>query len=161
MKKLQNNYAFIDAQNVYLAVKGQGWKVNWKKFRIHLNEKYSIIKAFVFVGYMEGNTFLYTQLQEAGFILVFKPVLKYKDGSIKGNVDAELVLHTMIQLPHFDQAVIITGDGDFYCLVQHLLEQNKLKVVLIPNQHKYSALLKKFAKQHIAFMNDLRKKIGT
>jgi uncharacterized LabA/DUF88 family protein len=110
---------------------------------------------------MEGNTFLYTQLQEAGFILVFKPVLKYKDGSIKGNVDAELVLHTMIQLPHFDQAVIITGDGDFYCLVQHLLEQNKLKVVLIPNQHKYSALLKKFAKQHIAFMNDLRKKIGT
>ena len=79
---------------------------------------------------------------------------------MKGNVDAELVLHTMIELPNFDQAVIVTGDGDFYCLVQYLLEQNKLKIVLVPNYYKYSALLKKFAKKNITFMNDLKDKIG-
>jgi len=65
----------------------------------------------------------------------------------------------MIQLPNFDKAVIVTGDGDFYCLVQYLLENNKLKVVLVPNYYKYSALLKKFAKKSIAFMNDLKNKI--
>lgn len=156
----QNNYAFIDAQNVYLSVKSQGWNIDWKKFRIYLAEHYKISKAFLFIGYIEGNNNLYIKLQEAGFICIWKPVLKYKDGTVKGNVDAELVLHTMIQFKNFDKAVIVTGDGDFYCLVQYLLEQNKLLTVLVPNYHKYSALLKKFAKKNISFMNDLRNKIS-
>ena len=40
---------------------------------------------------------MYTRLQEEGFILVFKPTLKYKDGTVKGNCDAELVLQAMIE----------------------------------------------------------------
>lgn len=134
--------------------------MDWKRFRVYLKEHYGVTKAFLFIGYIEGNNQLYTQLQEAGFICIFKPVLKYKDGTVKGNVDAELVLQVMIQFAHFNQAVIVTGDGDFYCLIQYLLEQQKLKVVLVPNQLKYSALLKRFAKRHIAFMNALRHKIG-
>jgi len=155
-----NNYAFIDSQNVYLAIKSIGWSINWKRFRVYLKEHYGITKAFLFIGYLEGNNELYSELQEAGIICVFKPVLSYKDGTIKGNVDAELVLHAMIQLPNFEKAVIVTGDGDFYCLVQYLLDNQKLEVVLVPNSYKYSALLKRFAKRHIAFMNDLQLKIG-
>ena len=160
MEKSKNNYAFIDSQNVYLSIKSQGWDIDWARFRIYLADHYDVSKAFLFLGYIEGNNKLYAKLQEAGFICIWKPVLTYKDGTVKGNVDAELVLHTMIQLPNFDKAVIVTGDGDFYCLIQHLLEQNKLQTVLVPNHHKYSALLKKFAKKNIAFMNDLKNKIG-
>lgn len=156
-----NNYAFIDAQNVHLSIKSQGWDVDWNKFRIYLKEHYNVSTAYLFIGYIEGNNKLYIKLQEAGFICIWKPVLTYKDGSVKGNVDAELVLHTMIQLPNFDKAIIVTGDGDFYCLVQYLLENDKLKTVLVPNYYKYSALLKKFAKKNIAFMNDLKNKIGS
>ena len=155
-----NNFAFIDSQNVHLSVKSQGWDINWDKFRVYLKEHYNVEKAFLFIGYIEGNNKIYTKLQEAGFICIWKPVLTYKDGTIKGNVDAELVLHTMIQLPNFDKAVIVTGDGDFYCLVQYLLENKKLQTVLVPNQNKYSALLKRFAKKNIAFMNSLEDKIG-
>lgn len=155
-----NTYAFIDSQNVHLSIKSLGWSINWKRFRVYLKEHYGVTKAFLFIGYVEGNNALYTELQEAGFICIFKPILMYKDGTVKGNVDAELVLHTMIHFPDFDNATIVTGDGDFYCLVQHLLEQEKLLTVLVPNQEKYSALLKRFAKKHIAFMNDLQKKIG-
>ena len=155
-----NNYAFIDAQNVYLSVKSQGWDIDWKRFRIYLKEHYQVESAFIFIGYIAGNNKLYIKLQEAGFVCIWKPILTYKDGSIKGNVDAELVLHTMIQLPNFNKAVIVTGDGDFYCLVQYLLDQDKLKTVLVPNYHKYSALLKKFAKKNITFMNTLKDKIG-
>lgn len=155
-----NNYAFIDSQNVYLSIKSLGWHINWQRFRIYLKEHYSVSKAFLFIGYIEGNNHLYTELQEAGFICIFKPTLTYKDGTVKGNVDAELVLHVMINYQEFDKAVIVTGDGDFYCLVQYLLEQNKLTTVLIPNRDKYSGLLKRFAKKHIAFMNDLEQKVG-
>lgn len=155
-----NNYAFIDSQNVYLSIASLGWKIDWKRFRVYLKEHYHVERAFLFIGYIEGNNTLYSELQDAGFICIFKPVLKYKDGTVKGNVDAELVLHTMIRLKAFDKAVIVTGDGDFYCLVQYLLKKEKLQTVLIPNQFKYSALLKRFAGKHIAFMNPLERKIG-
>ncbi|MCX6703506.1 MAG: NYN domain-containing protein [Candidatus Zambryskibacteria bacterium] len=155
-----NNYAFIDAQNVHLSIRSQGWSIDWKRFRVYLQEHYNITTAYLFLGYIEGNNSLYEKLQKAGFICIWKPVLKYKDGTIKGNVDAEMVLHTMIQFPNFDKALIVTGDGDFYCLVQYLLQQNKLKTVLVPDRNKCSALLKKFAKKNIAFMNDLKNKVG-
>lgn len=155
-----NNFAFIDSQNLYLSIKSLGWRINWKRLRVYLKEHYGVTKAFLFIGYVEGNNGLYSELQEAGFICVFKPILTYKDGTVKGNVDGELILHTMIQYTSFSKAVIITGDGDFYCLVQYLLENNKLQTVLVPNKDKYSALLKRFAKKHIAFMNELETKIG-
>ena len=93
-----------------------------------------------------------------GFILIFKPTLKIKPGKVKGNVDAELVLHTMIEFPNYDKAVIASGDGDFACLVDYLQSKNKLKKLLVPNKNKYSSLLRKFM-IHISFMNDLRGKL--
>lgn len=155
-----NNFAFIDSQNVYLSIKSLGWRIDWRRFRVYLKEHYGVTKAFLFIGYVEGNNSLYSTLQEAGFICIFKPILTYKDGTVKGNVDSELILHTMIHYPHFTKGVIVTGDGDFYCLVQYLLENDKLQTVLVPNKNKYSALLKRFAKKHIAFINDLKTKIG-
>ncbi len=160
MKKLlQNNYAFIDSQNLNLAIKDQGWKLDFARFRVYLAEKYGVTKAFLFIGYIEGNSSLYTSLQSAGFICIFKPTLEYKDGTTKGNCDAELVLHAMIEYPHYDKAIIVTGDGDFYCLVQFLIDKDKFERVIIPNFFKYSALLKRFGRKQLSFMNDLKNKL--
>ncbi len=157
---VKNNYAFIDSQNLYLSILSQGWKIDWKKFRVYLSEKYKVEKAYLFIGLIQTNVGLYRNLQEAGFICIWKPTLEYKNGTVKGNCDAELVLHTMIEKENFEKAVIVSGDGDFYCLVNYLIDQNKLETVLIPNQKKYSALLKidKFAKYR-NFINDLKTKI--
>lgn len=160
MKKKKNNFAFIDSQNVNLAIRSLGWKLDFARFRVYLKEKYGVSKAFLFIGYVEGNNDLYISLQSAGFICIFKPTLEYKDGTTKGNCDAELVLHAMIQYPNYNKAVIVTGDGDFYCLVQYLLEKEKLERVLIPNFLKYSALLKRFGRKQLSFMNDLKNKLG-
>lgn len=162
MNQRQNNYAFIDSQNVNLAIKAQGWQLDFARFRVYLRDKYHISKAFLFIGYVAGNEARYTHLQEQGYIVIFKPTLERKlNGKVivKGNVDAELVLHSMIEYPNYDQAVIVSGDGDFHCLMDYLVAQNKLKKLLIPNRYKYSALLRKFI-QNIDFMNDLGKKIG-
>lgn len=157
----KNNYAFIDSQNVNLAIRQQGWMLNFTRFRIYLADKYGVTKAFLFIGFVEGNNDLYKYLQEAGFICIFKPTLRYKDGTVKGNCDAELVLHVMIELPNFAKAVIVTGDGDFYCLIKFLLEQKKLKIVLIPDRFKYSALLKmRIFRPYLRWMNDLRKRLA-
>ncbi|ODS33593.1 MAG: NYN domain protein [Candidatus Scalindua rubra] len=162
MKKRLNNYAFIDSQNVNLAIKDCGWDLDFSRFYIYLKDKYKVTKAFLFIGYVAGNEALYTSLQKAGYIVIFKPTLEYKkQGKIrtKGNVDAELVLHTMIEFPNYDKAIIVSGDGDFYCLIEYLERQGKLLHILVPNPRKYSALLRKFHK-YIVYINNLEKKLG-
>ena len=161
MSTAGNNYAFIDSQNVNLSIQMLGWKLDHKRFRVYLQEKYGVIKAFLFIGFISGNSDLYAALQAAGFICIFKPTLVYQDGTTKGNCDAELVLQAMIELQNYDKAVIVTGDGDFYCLVKYLLEQQKLKAVLIPNKKKFSALLKwKLFRPHLRYLNDLAGKLA-
>lgn len=156
MQKNENNYAFIDTQNVYLAIRELGWKIDWHRFRIYLKEKYHVQKAFLFIGYIQKNYLLYEAFRKAGFLCIFKPTIMTIHTPLKGNCDAELVLHAMIQYPCYDRAVIITGDGDFHCLIQYLLKKNKLKKLLIPNQKKYSALLKHFPSEFFGFLTDLR-----
>lgn len=159
MTRKENNFAFIDGQNLNLAIRELGWKLDFKKFRIYLKEKYSVQKAYYFIGFVEGNNDLYASLQTNDYILIFKPTFRNKNGVVKGNCDAELVLQAMIDYAAYHQAIIVTGDGDFYCLVKYLRENNKLRCVLAPNLNKYSGLLKKSAQNYLAFMNDLKNKL--
>jgi uncharacterized LabA/DUF88 family protein len=149
--------AFIDSQNLHLGVKSQGWILDWRKFRQYLRNKYQVEKAYLFIGQVPGNEKLYTFLQVCGYILVFKPTLvtaKNKKVKIKGNVDAELVLHTMIEYPNYDKSVIVSGDGDFHCLVEYLEEKGKLLKILTPTNH-YSSLLREFNYQNYIVRIDL------
>jgi uncharacterized LabA/DUF88 family protein len=160
MSKNPINYAFIDSQNLNLGIRELGWKLDYARFRIYLKDKYNVEKAYLFLGYMPGNTGLYAFLQDAGYTCIFRPTLTTKDGTTKGNCDAELVLHTMIQFDNYDKALIISGDGDFQCLAKYLYEQGKLGAILVPNQRKYSALLKfDIFKPYVRFVSDLRTKL--
>lgn len=162
MCKKPNNYAFVDSQNLNLAIRDCGWELDFARFYIYLKDKYKATKAFLFIGYVAGNEALYTSLQKAGYILVFKPTLEYKKAGTKytkGNVDAELVLHAMIEYPNYDKAIIVSGDGDFYCLIEYLEKQGKLSHILIPNSKKYSALLRKFHK-YFGYIDKLEKKLA-
>ena len=138
-------YAFIDSQNLNLGVRSQGWRIDYKKFRDYLKYRHSVTEAFMFIGMVPENASLYTQLTKAGFNIVFKPTVQYiEDGkvTVKGNVDAELVLHSAaIEYDNYDKAVIVSGDGDFRCLVDFLAENDKLLHIIAPT-NKYSKLLK-------------------
>ncbi|MDD5692188.1 MAG: NYN domain-containing protein [Candidatus Omnitrophica bacterium] len=158
MDRIMNNYAFIDSQNLNLAIRDQGWALDFKRFRRYLEDKYNVTKAFIFIGYIPTNESLYTALQKYGYIVIFKPTLELVDGKVKGNIDAELVLHAMIEYPNYEQAVIVSGDGDFHCLVEYLKKQNKLMKLIVPNRHRFSSLLRKFT-ANMAFMNDLKGKL--
>jgi len=162
MEQNSNNFAFIDSQNLYKGIKDCGWKLDFRRFRVYLRDKYEVTKAFLFIGYIAGNETLYTSLQQYGYLLIFKPTLEYKkDGKryTKGNVDADLVLHAMLEFSNYYKAIIVSGDGDFHCLIEYLAKQNKLGKILIPNRKRYSALLRKF-RPYFAFLDNLNKKIG-
>jgi len=126
---------------------------------VYLAEKYGVKKAYIFIGFVVLNQSLYDRLQEAGFILKFKPTIPDADGKIKGNIDADLVLRATLELNEYDKAVVVSSDGDFYSLVQYLYENNKLEIVLSPDEENCSSLLKQTAKEKIWFMNNLRDKL--
>lgn len=156
------NYAYIDGQNLHSGVSALGWKIDHKKFREFLSVKYNVGKAYYFVGFMEEHQDLYNALQEAGFILVFKPLVRYEDGTIKGNVDADMVLQCMIDVEKFIRAVLVTGDGDFAGLIRHLASVNKLESVLIPNRSNYSSLFDRFEgfDKFCVYMSDHRNELS-
>lgn len=157
----KENYAFIDSQNLNLGIRDRGWKLDFARFRIFLKDKYKVSKAFLFIGYIKDNEDLYSYLKRSGYVLIFKPILEIKRGKkvqVKGNVDAELVLHTMIEYPRYKKAIIVSGDGDFYCLVEYLKKKGKLGRLLVPNEAKFSRLLYKFIRE-IDFVSNLRIKL--
>jgi len=139
---LRCNYAFIDNQNLYCSCRDQGWKIDYGRLYSWLKNKYQVTRAFMFIGYIESNEALYTHMRESGFDIIFRPTLQYKDQSTKGNCDAELVMQVILETNKFDQAIVISGDGDFYSLYKYLIAQNKPKRLLIPNQKKYSSVTK-------------------
>lgn len=156
-KKQPVIYAFIDSQNLNLGTskdvyKGRrriykGWKLDFKKFRRYLSDKFRVKKAFLFIGYIKQNESMYRRLKSYGYDLIYKPTVKDNLGRPKGNVDAELVLHAAaIEYSNYDKAVIVSGDGDFYCLHEYLEKNNKLLRIIIPNSKSESSLLRHFQK---------------
>lgn len=157
------NYAFIDGQNLHQGVSSLGWKIDYKKFREYLKTQHNVDRAYLFIGFMEEHQDLYSALQEAGFILFFKPLVRYEDGTIKGNVDADMVLQAMVDIGEYNKAVLVTGDGDFAGLIRHLASVNQLEQVIIPNHKNYSSLFKRldeFGDNYFTYMKDLRSKLS-
>ncbi|GAC1498987.1 MAG: hypothetical protein NVS1B10_01240 [Candidatus Saccharimonadales bacterium] len=167
-KNMPNTYAFIDSQNLNLGTQRMGWKLDWRKFRQYLETAHGVTKAYTFIGYISENESMYEYMHELGYLVVLKPTVDVsgsqdskdnndkkadtgnskpsdeKDKSqVKGNVDAELVLYAMKELPNYDQAIIVSGDGDFFSLAEYLEEKSKLSSILTPNW-QYSSLLKVF-----------------
>ncbi len=157
MIKKENNFAFIDNQNLFTELKKCGWNLDYERFIVYLREKHSVTRTFLFIGFMEQNLPLYEKLFGFGYELIFKPTVWTPLG-IKGNCDGEMILHAMRQAERFDEAVIVTGDGDFHCLVEYLIFKNKLRKLIIPNRDKYSTLLKRF-REYSDYLNDYRDRV--
>jgi len=178
-RKKPETFAFIDSQNLNLGTQRMGWKMDWRKFRELLRNKYGVTQAYMFIGYMVENESLYEYMHELGFLVVLKPTVdvsapkeaaqsgevatsKSADDKdkpvVKGNVDAELVLYAMKELPNYSSAIIVSGDGDFFSLAEYLNEQGKLKAIMTPNW-QYSSLLKVFESKIIR-LDQMRRELA-
>ncbi|MDD2917085.1 MAG: NYN domain-containing protein [Candidatus Gracilibacteria bacterium] len=156
---MQQNYAFIDAQNLNSGLYKLGWKIDWKRFREYLRVEAGVEVAYVFLGFMLGNQDLYLMLQKSGFVVVFKEILTTESGEVKGNIDAEMILQAMIDYDRYDQALIVSGDGDFTCLLRYLEQNGKLLGILAPYEKGLSSLIQKLAGNKVEYLRSLRKKI--
>lgn len=161
LKKKQNNYAYIDGNNLYRGVGSDGWRLDFNRFRRWLSDKYGVKKAYYFIGLIPKEKDLYAALQEAGFTLIFKEVVYDGSGYPKGNCDADLVLRSVIDSYEglCKQQIIVTSDGDYAGLVKFLLKNKKLRVILSPSQSSKCSILLKRTNAKITYLNDVKNKI--
>jgi uncharacterized LabA/DUF88 family protein len=159
MKKQEKNFAYIDGANLYNGVGSLGWKLDYRRFRVWLKEKYSVERAYLFIGLVAKNKDLYTYLQEAGFTLVFKETVCDGNGKIKGNCDADLVLFAVRDAYEnaYKKTVIVSSDGDYAGLVKFLIEKEKLKILLSPSKSEKCSILLKRTSAPIAYLENQKK----
>ncbi|PIR68468.1 hypothetical protein COU49_00820 [Candidatus Nomurabacteria bacterium CG10_big_fil_rev_8_21_14_0_10_35_16] len=151
--KTDNNIAFIDGQNLYLGTtkSEKSWTVDLNKFRVYLNKKYGVEKAYYFLGCVrEEFQDLYDEIQEAGFILKFREHNTIMLGKKKGNVDSDIIFNIMKKLyqkEDFDKIILVSGDGDYKMLVDFLIGESKFKKILFPNRKFASSLYKQLGSE--------------
>jgi len=166
----KGNYAFIDSENLNVSVQKYGWKMDWKKFRHFLSDKYGVTKAYMFIGYVPEYEDIYEKMHQAGYAVVLKPTFdmtkpqpeeRTKTGEekkVKGNVDADMVLWAMKEVPNYSKAVIVSGDGDFFGLVEYLQQQDKLYKILTPTG-QYSSLFHQF-EEYLERLDNYRRELA-
>jgi uncharacterized LabA/DUF88 family protein len=133
---------YIDNANLYRGAKVLGYKIDFKEFIHWLKQKYKPEKVYMFLGYVDAYQEFYQNLTNYNYILVFKPV-SYVVGQTKGNCDAEMVLKIISDFyeKEYDKCIIITGDGDFSCIIEFLKERGALEKIIAPSEKRTSFLI--------------------
>ena len=152
--------AYIDASNLKCGIEQSGWKLDYKSFHAWLRDKFKYTKVILFMGLIPGNFELYNKLQLYGYDIQFRPTLTNKDGKTKGNVDGELIL--AMARDYYEEtllkAILVSGDGDYHCIIEFLKEKNLPISIVAPNRLFLSFLLKKTGVP-IVILDDIKQKL--
>ena len=156
MKPTKTNAAYIDGANLHSGTKTLSWSFDYARFRVWLREKYAVEQAYIFLGLMPRYRDLYTRLQEQGYTLVFREVIYDAHGKPKGNCDADLVVAAMRDAYEgkFDEALLVSSDGDYAPLVKFLLDEKKMGWIISPYRTEKCSVLLKRTGAKIAYITD-------
>lgn len=163
-----HNFAFIDGQNLFMGTakrEKDPWRIDLARFRIYLEQKYQVAKAYYFLGYVqEMNQELYEEIQGAGFVLIFREHNPAMMGKKKGNVDSDIIFQIMKKMykkEEFEKIVLVSGDGDYKLVVDFLIEENRFAKILFPDRSRASSLYKKIGAAYFDALDtaDVRRKI--
>lgn len=153
-------YVFIDASNVWSAVKSVKKFIEYKKLKDYFRNNFNATKVEVFYydAYpkegtrdydLDGKHKFYTYLKKGLGFTVRKKELKRisiiseSGESIieKGNMDVEITIDALHNINEFTIAVLFSGDADFLALVSYLKNCGK-KVYIFSSKDNISHELK-------------------
>lgn len=153
----RNNRAYIDGANLHRGSHSLGWELDYARFRIWMKENHSITHAYIFLGYVPRYAEKYASLRDAGFILVFKETVIGANKQVKGNCDADLVLRAVCDTyeDDYDEAIIVSSDGDYTCLVRFLNKKKRFRAIISP--HARCSILLRQMNLPVTYLNDIRR----
>ena|SRR3989338_1049874 len=121
--KQQRVCVFVDVQNLYYSARNlYGAKVNFREILKEAVKGRNLIRAIAYVIKAdvkdEGNFF--EALSKIGFEVKAKDLQTFFGGHKKGDWDIGIAMDTIELAQKLDTIVLVSGDGDFIPLVQHL-----------------------------------------
>lgn len=153
-------YVFIDASNVWNAVKSVKKFIEYKKLKDYFRNSFnaSKVEIFYYDAYpkegtrdynLDGKHKFYTYLKKGLGFTVRKKELKRisiigESGESvieKGNMDVEITIDALHNINKYDIAILFSGDADFLALVNYLKNHGK-KVYIFSSKDNISHELK-------------------
>ncbi len=114
---------FVDVQNMYYSAKNlYGRKVNFGEILKEAMKTRNLIRAIAYVikADIEEEKAFFEALQKIGYEVKMKELQVFYGGAKKGDWDIGIAMDTIELAPKLDVVVLVSGDGDFVPLVQHL-----------------------------------------
>ncbi len=161
-KPIIKNFAYIDGANLHKGVESSKWKLDYRKFRSWIRQKFNITNAYLFIGLIPKNTDLYTSLQSMGYILIFKEVVYDGAGEAKGNCDADLVLRATRDYYENNPSsvLLVSSDGDYAPLVRFWQEKKIPCIIVSPAPTNKCSILLKRTGVPIIYLKDMERKLS-
>ena len=119
---------FIDGSNLYYTLKKLKLKIDFTKFLNLLKGRTKNYQVYYYVGVDDKDQsqlgFL-NYLQQVGYEVVSKRIVRRRDGSCKANLDVELAIDMLAKVDTFKTAILVSGDGDFSYALKTIQKQGK------------------------------------
>ena len=151
---------FVDVQNMYYSAKNlYNAKVNFAQILKAAVGDRSLIRAITYVikaDVKEEQNF-FDALEKIGFEVKAKDLQIFAGGAKKGDWDIGLAMDT-IELAHrLDTIVIVSGDGDYVPLVEHLRHALGCRIEIIAFGKSSSGLLREACDSFLDMDSDKRR----
>lgn len=114
---------FVDVQNLYYSAKFiHKAKVNFRAVLNEATRSRQLIRAIAYVirADVKDEENFFDALKKLGYEVREKDLQVFYGGAKKGDWDIGIAMDTIELAPKLDVIVIVSGDGDFIPLVQHL-----------------------------------------
>ncbi len=114
---------FVDVQNMYYSARNlYGKKVNFGNILKDAVADRQLIRAITYVikAEAEQEASFFEALSKIGFEVRAKDLQTFLGGAKKGDWDVGIAMDMMRVAPKLDVAVLVSGDGDFVDLLQHM-----------------------------------------
>ena len=154
-------FAFIDASNIIYGAADHGWKMDFVKLHSYLRIRFKVDRIYYYAGLDKDNLKqiqFYEKLQEFGYTLRLVPVKVFKDGKKKADIDSRMTFEMMKYFAKYDNAVVLSGDGNYYWVLEYLL-LNKKSVKLIAHTKSTARELKKLFGEKFTDLSRIKNKI--
>jgi len=123
MYKEQRIGVFVDVQNMYYSARYlYKAKVNFKAILREAVKERNLIRAIAYVikADVKDEINFFDALKNLGYEVKAKDLQVFYGGAKKGDWDIGIAMDAIELAPKLDAIVIVSGDGDFVPLVQHL-----------------------------------------
>lgn len=136
--------------------------LNLEKLLLHLNKQLREIglpeEEIILIGKHIQRVKFYLKLKQFGYFLQLKPTkIFWEEGKPikKANCDVDMTLDIVRYMAHYQEALVLSGDGDFVKVLKYL-RSKKRKIYILARGERSAKEMKQLAGKNFRDFNYLR-----